>query len=59
MVMQIKLIVVVVGSLDHTGKITTVAGRHVVNFQIAIEISQSFVPSRKYHSFFFFMQKIF
>ena len=26
---------------------------------IAIEISQSFVPSLKYHSFFFFMQKIF
>ena len=46
-------------TLDHTGKITSVAGRHVVNFQIASEISQSFVPSRKYHSFFFFMQKIF
>ena len=45
-------------TLDHTGKITSVAGRHVVNFQIASEISQSFVPSRKYHSFFFFMQRI-
>ena len=45
-------------TLDHTGKITTVAGRHVVNFQIASEISQSFAPSCKYHSFFFFMQKI-
>ena len=42
-------------TLDHTGKITSVAGGHVdhvVNFQIASEISQSFVPSRKYHSFF-------
>ena len=38
-------------TLDHTGKITSVAGRHVVNFQIASEISQSFVPSCKYHSF--------
>ena len=43
-------------TLDHTGKITTVAGRHVVNFQIASEISQSFALSCKYHSFFFFMQ---
>ena len=32
-------------TLDHTGKITSVAGRHVVNFQLATEISQSFVPS--------------
>ena len=40
-------------TLDHIGKISTVAGRHVVNFQIASEISQSFVPSsRKYHFFF-------
>ena len=38
-------------TLDHTGKITSVAGRHVVNLQIASEISQSFAPSCKYHSF--------
>ena len=38
-------------TLDHTGKITTVAGGHVVNFQIAREISQSFASSCKYHSF--------
>ena len=44
-------------TLVHIGKITTVAGRHVVNFQIASEISQSFVPSRKYHSFFFLHAK--
>ena len=47
---------------DHTGKITSVTGRHVVNFQMASEISILFdktipVGSRKYHSFFFFMQK--
>ena len=46
----------------HTGKITSVTGRHVVNFQMASEISILFdktipVGSRKYHSFFFFMQK--
>ena len=46
-------------TLDHTGKITSVAGRHVVNFQIASEISQSFGPSRKYHSSFLFMPKSF
>ena len=39
-------------TLVHIGKITTVAGRHVENFQIASEISQSFVPPRKYHFFF-------
>ena len=46
----------------HTGQITSVAGRHVVNFQMASEISillNKTIPvgSRKYHSFFFFMQK--
>ena len=34
-------------TLDHTGKITTVAGN-----------KSSFAPSCKYHSFFFFTQKI-
>ena len=43
-------------------KKTFVTGRHVVNFQMASEISILFdktipVGSRKYHSFFFFMQK--
>ena len=46
-------------TLVHIGKITTVAGRHVVNFQIANEISQSFVPSRKYHFFFSSCKKFF
>ena len=46
----------------HAGKIISVTGRHVVNFQMASEISILFdktipVGSRKYHSFFFFMQK--
>ena len=33
--------------------------RHVVNFQIACEISQSSAPSGKYHSFFFFKRKFY